>query len=264
MKEKTPDKLIVHVTEEYIEKVERFWRSIEELVDAQSDGESDLPKWVNKIQSHLKRTVYLQLENIKSGYADPRKIGITLGFMKKIQEILTESVERLDKVPVDYKVPPDLTERWDTLSSSVNELLVPEDDYKGIRIYAYGFLVESYTSWNWQDSREFHLGMAEGLKGIKDPDNAWVNARMNTDILIHLLWNWRFIEHEIQSVAALHRWLLNYFQKPQLGEQKRLEKICERISLKLAPVGRPKKKAAKKAKKKIPTKRKRTVGIKKK
>ncbi len=55
-----------------------------------------------------------------------------------------------------------------------------------------------------------------------------------------MLMFWRAIER-MDSVRQFHEVLLKVFGASRIGDQKRVEKICQRMGLSFRKVGRPKK-----------------------
>ena len=88
-----------------------------------------------------------------------------------------------------------------------------------------------------RDAEQFHRGMADGLRGIGHgvPGD---RSNLATDIHLALAMWWRVVVR-FDSITALHAWLVRLMGAQQVGEKKRVEKICERIGLTLRAPGRP-------------------------
>ena len=65
--------------------------------------------------------------------------------------------------------------------------------------------------------------------------------RPTTHIYLLMFTYWRTVE-QIPSVVELHRRLCRVLTPALVGDQKRIEKICQRLGLRLGPRGRPSKK----------------------
>jgi hypothetical protein len=61
------------------------------------------------------------------------------------------------------------------------------------------------------------------------------------EIYVFMLIFWQAIDR-LDSVRQLHELLVKVFGATRIGDQKRIEKICQRIGLSFRKVGRPKKK----------------------
>jgi hypothetical protein len=88
-----------------------------------------------------------------------------------------------------------------------------------------------------RDAEEFHRGMADGLRGVGHGVEG-DRSNLATDIHFALAMWWRVVVR-FKSVTELHAWLVRMMGAQQVGEKKRIEKICERIGLTLKEPGRP-------------------------
>ena len=64
--------------------------------------------------------------------------------------------------------------------------------------------------------------------------------RTSTHVQYLMLREWRWVA-TFQSVRELHEWLCRNFETHLVGDQKRIEKMCERIGLHFGQPGRPRK-----------------------
>ena len=92
----------------------------------------------------------------------------------------------------------------------------------------------------YQDMTDFLLGYADGFS--RKPKTFQVGNLGNTNFEIYhcMLFNWRLIE-QMESVRQFHEWLVKLFGASKIGDQKRIEKICQRMGLHFRKPGRPKK-----------------------
>lgn len=90
------------------------------------------------------------------------------------------------------------------------------------------------------DEVEFLKGLAAGRQGVGHnvPGDKSTDA---TDIYLALMSYWRWVAR-LNSVTELHLWLMRTLGRSRVrpNDKKRIEKICERIGLKLSERGRPK------------------------
>jgi len=87
---------------------------------------------------------------------------------------------------------------------------------------------------------EYYRGLADGLRGIGPGSSEDKSTAATPTLLILGMW-WRRVQ-QFRSVTELHQWLIRVLGKRRAGEKKHVEKICERIGLRLAKRGRPKSK----------------------
>jgi hypothetical protein len=91
------------------------------------------------------------------------------------------------------------------------------------------------------DALAFFKGFAKGLSRPAIERGRAASATTATPIYFRMFLRWREIE-QLQSVAELRRFLITSGVSEQvLGDPKRLEKVCERMGLRLGKRGRPRK-----------------------
>jgi hypothetical protein len=92
----------------------------------------------------------------------------------------------------------------------------------------------------YEDMRDFLVGYADGFS--RKPKTLKVGELGNTtfEIYLFMLLYWRSVQG-MRSVRGLHESLVKIFGANRVGEEKRIEKICQRIGLTFRKAGRPKK-----------------------
>lgn len=92
----------------------------------------------------------------------------------------------------------------------------------------------------YEDMRDFLLGYADGFS--RKPKTFVASDMGNTtfEVYLFLLIYWRNVD-QMKSVRELHETLIKIFGANRVGDQKRVEKICQRIGLYFRKPGRPKK-----------------------
>ena len=92
----------------------------------------------------------------------------------------------------------------------------------------------------YEDMTDFLLGYADAFS--RKPKTMKVGNICNPtfEIYVFMLLHWPLIER-MNSVRKLHEVLVKVIGAPRVGEQKRIEKICQRIGLSFRKPGRPKK-----------------------
>ena len=216
-----------------------------------------LPVWVQEIRNALNDTIYgKSMTAFDDGESDPYSLGLAIGLSKRSSEITAQYLERLETLGRRIKIPDHLLERLEKIGEKFFDALFPEKDIEALHVLSNGYLSQAYNNWESARAHKFFNGLTRGLALIKDEDDNWYHWRANTEIHIHMLVYWRVIEDHIHTIPALHSWLLKTMPKHEIGELKRVEKLCSRIKLSLAKPGRPVTKAKKKLRKKTPTKKK--------
>ena len=93
----------------------------------------------------------------------------------------------------------------------------------------------------YQDMTDFLLGYADGFSRKPTTFQAGNFGSTTFEIYHYMLVYWRVIE-PMESVRQFHEWLVKVFGASKIGDQKRVEKICQRMGLRFCKPGHPKKK----------------------
>lgn len=234
------------------------FNGLAKAVSSNIEDKNELPLWVQNIREKLNQTIYGNLEDFANKpFDDPYAAGRVVGTSKKAREVMSQYFEKLGNSKIKVQLPEELEEKLNRIMEKFFESILPEKEVEIFDVIASGQLTVALFHWDSKRAQKFFRGIADGLGTIKDDEGNWFRARENTQILIHMYIFWRIIDRNIKTVSELHEWLLRFFPESVVGrEQKRLEKICQRLKLKLSKPGRPKKAGGKRTRRKTPTKRK--------
>jgi hypothetical protein len=194
------------------------------------------PEWVSKMVRELISTLYPAAKLKVETRWTPAELGAVVGQRIAYFQRLCEpdpwpglDVEKLwEKMNDDEKA---RVERWaETFAGHAMKL------YELTAAALALGLVQSHA-----ESSSFMTAFAHGL-AMKPADMFASNfERTTTRIYWFLFRYWPSIE-KLQSVRHLHQVLCLYFETFVVGDQKRIEKMCQRLGLSLGSPGRPKKK----------------------
>jgi hypothetical protein len=188
-----------------------------------------LPFWVRNIIRNISKSYLPNISKMEE--ADPDGIelkGLAIGSGIQIKEILEEKLPQLaDIMGIDYP---------ESYQSELEEEfnLVDELEEK-----AQQELNVSKSS----KKREFHQAVTDGLEPILDERGYPLLAKTNTSLEFLMLILWPQIDEKCQNRPQLYEFLKPICPKckVELGNYRRVEKICERIGFCPAKSGRPKK-----------------------
>jgi hypothetical protein len=92
----------------------------------------------------------------------------------------------------------------------------------------------------YEDMTDFLLGYADAFSRKPKTFNVGNLGNPTFEIYLFMLVYWRVIER-LDSARQFHEFLVKVFGANRIGDQKRIEKICQRIGLSFRKPGRPKK-----------------------
>jgi hypothetical protein len=92
----------------------------------------------------------------------------------------------------------------------------------------------------YEDMRDFLAGYADGFARKSQTDKPGEMGSTTFEIYLYMIFAWPAIAR-LSSVRQLHEVLIKIFGASRIGDQKRVEKICQRIGLSFRKPGRPKK-----------------------
>ena len=125
------------------------------------------------------------------------------------------------------------------LEKGLETLFSLGDWYSGLRRLAKRALC-SCVDQTYQDMTDFLLGYSNAFSRKPKTFNVGNIGNPTFEIYLYLLVSWQGIAR-LSSVRQLHELLVKVFGAHQVGDQKRIEKICQRIGLSFRKAGRPKK-----------------------
>jgi hypothetical protein len=236
------------------ERKEATWyeQIFDALVAVNDGGEVVLdpdrePEWVQNVLKQIMQQV-MPAMSLKPHDMTPRRLGRLIGQQQA-------NWAAAEKAIVPYLTPENLAkgealiEQLEKMASNpVVWSLLQAFEFAGDALVSFGSLDEKYekimlkalvTAWRQPDQLErlaFFQGIAEGLLKPGIPSRFTDATPIYHRLLVH-----RELVKGLKSVRELRDFLLRYgLSQQQLGDPKRLEKLCERIGLSFGGRGRPK------------------------
>ena len=192
----------------------------------------EYPQWVKNVEREFSLVMFpaAKLRNSKNELTSKR-MGAMLGHLSEIavwmMEAFNQNTQQIQMSEDDYKKAQKFRADF-------------EDWYKSCRRLAKRSLC-SCVDLNYQDMTDFLLGYADAFS--RKPKTYKTGNLGSTTFEIYncMLVYWRFVD-QMQSVRQFHEWLVKIFGAQKIGDQKRTEKICQRMGLHFRKRGRPKEK----------------------
>jgi hypothetical protein len=206
----------------------------------------EYPKWVQNVEREFSLVV-LPSARLKDPdfKITPKRMGAVLGhvcemavWMMEWMNHQIENPDQKDGTPLPTNSLAKLTEEeWGKGLATLNSLA---DWYRALRRQAKRALCSSVDQ-TYEDMTDFLLGYSDAFS--RKPRTFQVGNMGNPtfEIYVFMLIFWKAIDR-LDSVRQLHELLVKMFGANRIGDQKRIEKICQRIGLRFRKVGRPKKK----------------------
>jgi hypothetical protein len=205
----------------------------------------EYPKWVMNVEREFSLVV---LPSAKLKDPDvkitPKRMGAVLGHICEMavwmMEWMGHQIENPDKKGESDLPKESLAkiteEEWGKGLVTLNSLV---DWYLALRRLAKRALC-SCVDQTYEDMTDFLLGYSDAFS--RKPRTFQVGNIGNPtfEIYVFMLIFWQAI-NRLDSVRQLHELLVKVFGATRMGDQKRIEKICQRIGLSFRKVGRPKK-----------------------
>jgi hypothetical protein len=206
----------------------------------------EYPQWVLKVEREFSLVV-LPSAIVKAPdfKLTPKRMGAVLGhvcemavWMMEWMSHQTENSGKNDGTPSPENSPATITEEeWD---KGLKALISLENWYLALRRLAKRALCSSVDQ-TYEDMTDFLLGYADAFSRKPRTFQAGNMGNPTFEIYIFMLTFWQAIDR-LDSVRELHELLVKVFGARRTGDQKRIEKICQRIGLSFRKAGRPKKK----------------------
>jgi hypothetical protein len=197
----------------------------------------DYPAWVLKVEREFS-LVMLPSAKLKDPDVKltPKRMGAVLGHMCEIavwmMECFAHQIENCDE---EEKNP--LTQ--EELEKGREFLVSLDNWYCAARRLAKRALC-SCVDQTYEDMTDFLLGYSDAFSRKPRKFQASSIGNPTFEIYVFMLMFWQAIER-MDSVRQLHEVLVKVFGANRMGDQKRIEKICQRIGLSFRKPGRPKK-----------------------
>ena len=206
--------------------------------------DANTPPWVTKCASRLKETLWAPVgKALPEPLAfTPYQVGYAAGLMRwGTQKVLIptppEVKAAVKRIRLSKGARREAIKIWNDFLISMKILERRAGKLrltfsKELRHFAR--VVGKYTG---EDEVEFLKGLADGRQGV-GPNAPGDMSTDATDLYLMLVMYWRWVVR-LPSVSELHVWLVRRLGEKRVGEKKRVEKICQRIGLRLARRGRP-------------------------
>jgi hypothetical protein len=205
----------------------------------------EYPQWVRNVEREFS---LVMLPSAKLKEPDfkitPKRMGALLGHMCEMAvwmvDWMEHQIENGDENAKNLSTEKTLSEltedEWKKGLETVGSLVVW---YRAMQRLAKRALC-SCVNQTYEDMTDFLLGYADAFS--RKPKTLKVGNIGNPtfEIYVFMLMFWRLIER-MESVRQLHEVLVKFMGANRIGDQKRIEKICQRIGLSFRKVGRPKK-----------------------
>lgn len=211
-------------------------------------GNADMPQWVARVHKHMEDHVFSFLREAATdtGCRQSYKAGYVMGVLRWSQDMILRQMERLAKITstkgVNVVSEVSDEEFGRRFSQLMFNLMFDGDDTdceKMLKDFLRS-IRKMYVHAPIHEAADFFEGLADGFKGYDMRGGIYGRGNLSTPIMVTLMIWWPKVE-TMQSVSQLYRWLQVMDGKAQVGELKRVEKICERIGLTFRKPGRPKK-----------------------
>jgi hypothetical protein len=197
--------------------------------------DTDLPPWVARVEAEFAKAMFPAAQLKKGRDITPKRMGSVLGhmcnnavwFMEQCGKAPTaadaQAIREMDQVALKTHVTTllEMVRKW----------------YPGMRRLAKRALCSSVDQ-PFEDMADFLTGFGDGF--ARKPKSGSISefGSTNFEIYLFMLSNWRSIA-VMESLPAFHRVLVKRFGAHQVGEQKRIEKLCQRVGLSFRKPGRP-------------------------
>lgn len=204
----------------------------------------EYPQWVLKVEREFSLVV---MPSAKLKDSDlkmtPKRMGAVLGHTCEMAVWMNEWINHqiesdvpMNEASSSEKPLPEITE--DQLEKGLNVLGSLGDWYLALRRLAKRALC-SCVDQTYDNMTDFLLGYADAFSRKPKTFQASNMGNSTFEIYVFMLMYWRLIE-VMNSVRQLHETLVTVMGT-RIGDQKRIEKICQRIGLTFRRPGRPKK-----------------------
>jgi len=213
----------------------------------------EYPRWVRNVEKEFS-VALLPAAKVRDANFEitPKRMGAMIGhicemavwmmeWLKYISESSVEKkaplINKTDEKPLTEEEKKQLKELEESIKAGFEKLSAW---YEALRRLAKRTLCLSVDQ-RYQDMTDFLVGFADGFS--RKPKSFKLGEIGNTtfEIYHYMILNWAQIQR-MESVRQFHECLVKTFGAHRIGEQKRIEKICQRVGLSFRKPGRPKKK----------------------
>jgi hypothetical protein len=197
----------------------------------------EFPKWVENIEREISLVLLPAAKLRDAKYViTPKRMGSVIGHGCGMAVAMMEWFAGSEQITIAGAAKP-LTDEELKQADEFNRSLATW--YNAARRLAKLSLC-SCVDQTYEDMRDFLTGFADGFSRKPRLSKASEIGNPTFEIYLFMMIYWRLIER-MGSVRQLHESLVTVFGASRVGEQKRIEKICQRIGLSFRKPGRPKK-----------------------
>jgi len=222
---------------EWLTRLAREFERVEKLLPVRFWPEDvEIPKWVESVERELSLVLLPAVKLRQANYVvTPKRMGALIGHGCGMAVAMMEWFASDEQITVADVAKPsnDEIKQAEELNRSVTTW------YNAARRLAKLSLC-SCVDQPYEDMRDFLLGYAEGFSRKPRALRASEIGNPTFEIYLFMMIYWRVVE-QMSSVRQLHESLVTVFGSSRVGEQKRIEKICQRIGLSFRKPGRPQK-----------------------
>lgn len=193
----------------------------------------DAPAWVSNLYDRMSVGFYPRLRQVEDRPISAAKLGYFVGRHVAMFQWMTE-VWDATKIPAEVlaKLSEEQLKKGEEWTRRLFEEFVPVW-YRAVRRTLLRALAEEYS-----EARSFFAHFSQGLMSKPKTPASSAVGNSATEVEFAMLYCWRLIE-TFPSVRVLHQFLVRLFDTNRVGDQKRVEKICQRIGLSFRKPGRP-------------------------
>jgi hypothetical protein len=221
---------------EWLNRLLEEFQKIEQFMPIRFLPEGDHPAWVLRLEQELAKVMF-PVARVRQGLEmTPAKVGAMLGHQcanaVQMIEFLNDPAiitkEKLRKIPLIKKI---------ETTQMANHTLNIEKWYSAMRRLAKRALC-SVVDQSYEDMCDFLKAFTEAFsKKPKDHTSVTLGST-NYDIYLFLMIYWQIVD-QLGSVRKLHELLIKVFGPSRTGDQKRIEKMCQRLGKSFRKPGRP-------------------------
>ncbi len=197
--------------------------------------EEACPEWVRRVEREFSLAVFPVARLKEATVLTPMRMGAMLGHQCANVVWMTEWMQAqfAEVSKVEQSITEDQARQAQALINSLPKW------YEALRQLAKTAL-SSCVDQTYQEMSEFLTAYASAFARKPKSFGSGDIGNTNFEIYVYMLTHWRLVER-LQSVSQLHGVLQKVFGENKVGNLKRIEKICQRIELRLGKPGRPKK-----------------------
>jgi hypothetical protein len=196
----------------------------------------EYPQWVRNVKREFSLAMLPAAKLRDANYEiTSKRMGALLGHLCGLAVWMQESLVEKDEARDEKK---EIHATETDIQNAQKFFVSFQAWYDAVRRLAKRALCSSVDQ-TYHDMTDFLTGYAEGFARKPKTDRASDFGSTNFEIYHFMLRYWRLVE-QMESVRQFHEFLVKVFGASKIGDQKRIEKICQRMELHFRKPGRPK------------------------